>query len=66
MTLLWVRNLTFQVYMNNKKISYKNTTVNKSSDKISILTTSVLAYCGYRIKNKKLIDSKYEANPYKK
>ena len=51
--------------MNNKKISYKNTTVNKSSDKISILTPSVLAYCGYKIKNKKLLDSKYEANPYK-
>lgn len=30
-----------------------------------IFTASVLAYCGYKMVNNKLQETKYEANPYK-
>lgn len=30
-----------------------------------ILTNSVLAYCGYKIVNATLTETKYESNPYK-
>lgn len=50
---------------NNTNKSSENQKTNKGSVAVGILTASVLAYCGYKLINKSLKDSKYESNPYK-
>lgn len=49
--------------MDNK--NSQNTKSNSGSVVAGILTASVLAYCGYKIVNNCLKETKYESNPYK-
>lgn len=51
--------------MDTKEVKSPKRKTNSRSGVCDIFTTSVLAYCGYKLVNNSLKETKYEPNPYK-
>ena len=55
-----------ELFMDNKEDkSSENKKTNTGAVVAGILTASVLAYCGYKLVNNCLKETKYESNPHK-